>query len=77
MWKYIANTLETGWFKLKRQSSAYLYWTNGILIKKEYREIGKQSSYDKGDIYIIDRNAYHPNNHTAMCRGSQWISDLF
>ena len=75
--KYVANALEAAGFKFERQTSAYLYRTNGILIKMGYREIGKQSSYAKGDITVTDRNAYYPDGHIAMWSGSQWISDFF
>ena len=74
--KYVANALEAGGFKFTRQGSAYLYRTNGILIKMGYREIGKQILYVKGDITVTDRNAYHPDGHIAMWSGSQWISDF-
>ena len=75
--RYVANALEAAGFKFERQTSAYLYRTNGILIKMGYREIGKQSSYAKGDITVTDRNAYYPDGHIAMWSGSQWISDFF
>lgn len=75
--KYVANALEAGGFTFTRQASAYLYRTNGILTKMGYREIGKQSSYAKGDITVTDRNSYHADGHIAMWSGSQWVSDFF
>ena len=42
-----------------------------------YREIGRQSSYAKGDITVTDRNSYHADGHIAMWSGSQWVSDFF
>ena len=75
--RYVANALEAGGFRFTRQASAYLYRTNGILTNMGYREIGKQSSYVKGDITVTDRNAYHGDGHIAMWSGSQWVSDFF
>ena len=75
--RYVANALEAGGFQFTRQASAYLYRTNGILTKMGYREIGRQSSYAKGDITVTDRNAYHADGHIAMWSGSQWVSDFF
>ena len=75
--KYVANALEAGGFRFTRQASAYLYRTNGILTKMGYREIGRQSSYAKGDITVTDRNSYHADGHIAMWSGSQWVSDFF
>ena len=75
--RYVANALEAGGFKFTRQSSAYLYRTNGVLTKIGYREIQKPSSFVKGDITVTDKNASHPDGHIAMWSGSQWISDFF
>ena len=75
--KYVANALEAGGFKFTRQSSAYLYRTNGVLTNIGYREIPKPSSFVKGDITVTDKNRYHVDGHIAMWSGSQWISDYF
>ena len=74
--KYVANALEAGGFTFNRQESAYLYRTNGILTKMGYKEIGKQSSYIKGDITVTDCNAQHKDGHIAMFSGDKWISDF-
>jgi len=74
--KYVADALEAGGFKFTRQPSAYLYRTKGILTGMGYREIGKQSSYAKGDITVTDKNGAHEDGHIAMWSGHNWISDF-
>ena len=73
---YVADALVAGGFKFKRQASAYMYRTNGILKGIGYREISKPSSFKKGDITVTDRNSAHPDGHMAMWSGSKWISDF-
>lgn len=74
--KYVANALQAGGFSFTRQSSAYLYHTNGVLRGIGYREIGKQSSYIKGDITVTEKNSRWVDGHIAMWSGSMWISDF-
>ena len=75
--KYVANALEVGGFKFTRQSAAYLYRSNGVLVKMGYREIAKPRTFIKGDITVTDRNSYYEYGHIAMWTGSQWVSDFF
>lgn len=74
--RYVADALSAGGFKFTRQASAYQYRSNGILVGMGYREIGKQSSYNKGDITVTESNSAHPDGHIAMWSGSNWISDF-
>ena len=51
--KYVANALiYGGGFKFERQGSAYMYHTNGIMIKMGYKEISNPSYFIKGDITV-------------------------
>ena len=74
--KYVANALEAGGFRFQRQGYAYQYHTNGILRGMGYREIGKQGSYNKGDITVTEANSAHTAGHIAMWSGDRWISDF-
>ena len=73
---YVADALEAGGFRFTRQGSAYMYRTNGILKGIGYTEISRPGYFQKGDITITDRNAYHEHGHMAMWSGSNWISDF-
>ena len=73
---YVANALQHGGFKFKRQGAAYQYRTNGILIGMGYKEISKPKSFKKGDITITEKNKYHIYGHMAMWSGKKWISDF-
>ena len=74
--KYVANALVAGGFEFQRQGSAYMYHTNGIMIKMGYKEISNPSYFIKGDITVTEKNNYHLHGHIAMYTGSQWISDF-
>ena len=64
--KYVANALEKGGFVFQRQSSAYMYHTNGILKKMGYDEISEPLYFQKGDITVTERNSVHIDGHIAM-----------
>ena len=74
--QYVANALVAGGFSFPRQGSAYMYHTNGILKKIGYREIGRPSSFQKGDITVTERNGSWEHGHMAMWCGYAWISDF-
>ena len=65
-----------GGFSFTKQKSAYMYHSNGILNKIGFSEIEKPSSYQKGDITVIENNDMHEHGHIAMWCGSNWISDF-
>ena len=73
---YVAAALIHGGFKFQKQSAAYKYRDNGILLKIGYKEISKQKTYKKGDITITERNKAHKYGHMAMWSGKKWISDF-
>ena len=73
---YVAAALIHGGFKFQKQSAAYKYRDNGILLKIGYKEISRQKSYKKGDITITEKNKYHQYGHMAMWSGKKWISDF-
>jgi len=74
--EYVANALEAGGFNFKRQASAYMYYTEGILIDIGYKEIPKPSVFEKGDISVTENCTGHRHGHIAMWSGNQWISDF-
>ena len=75
--KYVANALQYGGkFTFNRQSSAYMYHSNGILNRIGFREIGKPNSFKVGDITVTEKNKDHEHGHIAMWNGNQWISDF-
>ena len=73
--RYVANALEHGGFTFTRQSSAYMYHTNGTLTKMGFNSISG-GPFQKGDIYVEDKTKTHPDGHIAIYDGSNWISDF-
>ena len=74
--KYVADALiNGGGFSFTRQSSAYMYHTNGILSDIGFKQISKGNP-KKGDIYVEDRTSSHVHGHIAIYDGSNWVSDF-
>jgi len=74
--KYVADALiNGGGFSFTRQSSAYMYHTNGILSDIGFKQISKGSP-KKGDVYVEDRTSSHVHGHIAIYDGSNWVSDF-
>ena len=71
----VANALEHGGFTFQRQSSAYMYHTNGVLSNLGFKQIPKDSP-QKGDIYVEDKTKTHPHGHIAIYDGKNWVSDF-
>ena len=74
--KYVADALiNGGGFSFTRQSSAYMYHSNGILKNLGFNEISRGSP-KKGDVYVEDRTNTHVHGHIAIYDGKNWISDF-
>ena len=73
--RYVANALEKAGFSFTRQSSAYMYHSNGILTGMGFTQINGGSP-QKGDIYVEDRTKTHTDGHIAIYNGSNWVSDF-
>ena len=73
--KYVANALIQAGFSFKRQSSAYMYHTNGVLVNIGFSKISKGNP-QKGDIYVEDKTNTHPHGHIAIYDGNNWVSDF-
>ena len=74
--KYVADALiNGGGFSFSRQSSAYMYHTNGVLSNLGFNQISNGSP-QKGDIYVEDRTNTHPHGHIAIYDGNNWVSDF-
>ncbi len=58
-------------FIFNRQSSAYMYHTDGILTKMGFSQI-KYGNPQKGDIYIQDRHQTHEAGHIDIYNGTNW-----
>ncbi len=73
--RYVANALQNAGFSFTRQSSAYMYHTNGTLSAMGFSQISGGSP-QKGDIYVEDRTDTHPDGHIAIYNGRNWVSDF-
>ena len=73
--KYVANALQNAGFSFNRQTSAYMYHTNGTLTGMGFSLINGGSP-KKGDVYVEDRTNTHIHGHIAIYNGSNWVSDF-
>jgi len=72
---YVADALQKAGFSFKRQGSAYMYHTNGILKGIGFKEISKQTP-KKGDIAVEEKTSSHVHGHIQIYDGSNWVSDF-
>ena len=67
--------LQNAGFSFSRQTSAYMYHTNGTLKGMGFSLINGGSP-QKGDVYVEDRTNTHTHGHIAIYNGSNWVSDF-
>ena len=74
--KYVADALEQGGFVFTRQSSAFMYHTNKVLLHLGFKIIDKPARPLKGDIYVQLATKTHKDGHIALYDGKNWLSDF-
>ena len=77
--KYVANAFESIGLNFQRQSSAYMYHTNGVLKDMGFGVVSQgQSGYSaqKGDVCVINKFGSHKHGHICIFDGQNWVSDF-
>lgn len=77
--RYVANAFESIGLNFQRQSSAYMYHTNGVLKDMGFGVVSRgQSGYSaqKGDVCVINKFGSHKHGHICIFDGQNWVSDF-
>jgi hypothetical protein len=77
--RFVANALESIGLNFQRQSSAYMYHTNGVLKDMGFGVVSQgQSGYtaQKGDVCVINKFGSHKHGHICIFDGQNWVSDF-
>jgi hypothetical protein len=77
--RYVANAFESIGLNFQRQSSAYMYHSNGVLKDMGFGVVSQgQSGYtaQKGDICVINKFGSHKHGHICIFDGQNWVSDF-
>lgn len=77
--RYVANAFESIGLNFQRQSSAYMYHTNGVLKDMGFGVVSQgQSGYSaqKGDVCVINKFGSHKHGHICIFDGQNWVSDF-
>lgn len=77
--RYVANAFESIGLNFQRQSSAYMYHTNGVLKDMGFGVVSQgQSGYtaQKGDVCVINKFGSHKHGHICIFDGQNWVSDF-
>lgn len=83
--RYVANALEAGGVKFKRQRSAHDYHAKDVLSKAGWHEVPMYNGEflvnggtpNIGDIVIEEATKNHKYGHIQMWNGHNWVSDFY
>lgn len=74
--KYVRMALQKAKYSFTPVPSAYQYASMGILSKMGFGQISTSTTFQVGDIVVINRTSRHPHGHICIYNGSIWVSDF-
>ena len=74
--EYVRKALQKAGYSFTPNPSAYQYSTRGTLSQMGFGSIPTNTTYQVGDIVIINKTGPHPHGHICIFHTNGWVSDF-